>query len=434
MKKFTKILILAVALITMIGSFAPRAFAVAVTPLDVQFVPDPLFVKPNFLPLDETYGTATVSNNSGATQTILTEANHVLDNDHFGNLLKLKIVGASGTLFDNTLAYFFTTAGEYSLGTIETGETKTFTYTVTFINSNDNSYQGKTLGFDVCIGFQGGNATDCGNTAIGNENGSGSNGGSSSGSTVLVIFNVQALNITNVNASGSATITWDTNKLATSQVVYGPTPPSYTLNLTPPNFGYPLFVAENPTKVINHSMLLTGLIPGTTYKYRVISRASPATVSPEFQFTVPLPTQVDNGLVLGASTENGTGGGQGSVLGANTENVPTDDGEVAGESINNLAGAVGGVVTGIWSSCYLLALLILILMYLVWRLWLRRRYKKLGIPEEEIENRFYLFFSLASLLTILVLLILGKYCPLAIFIIVFIISVCGYIYRKLRVR
>ena len=427
-KKFIKILILAVALVTMIGGFAPRVFATPVTPLDVQFIPDPLFVKPNFLPLDETSGTATVTNNSGQEQTIATEAINILNNDNFGSLLHLKIMENSTVLYDDSLADFFS-SGEISLGTISNGTSKIFSYTVSFIDSSDNSYQGKTLGFDVCVGYQGGE-THCGNTVIGNENGGGGGGGSS-GSTVLIIFNEQAFNITNVAGNGSATITWNTNKLATSQVIYGLSPGPYTLSLTPPNYGYPFSNIEDETKVINHSMLLTGLTPGATYVYRVVSRASPATVSYEHQFTVPIPTQVDadNGLVLGATTKNNTDGRQGDVLGASTEDNGSDisSGNILGASVLPLSGNIS-------SLCSIIALLILLLIYLVWELWLRRRYEKLGIKEAIIKSRFYLFFGGCSLVAIIVCIIIVKYCPIPILLIATIISAGFYAFRRLRIK
>lgn len=448
MKKFTKILILAVALIIMIGSFAPRVFAVAVTPLSVQFVPDPLFVKPNFLPLDETSGTVTVTNGGTASQIILTEAINVLDNNNFGSLLHLTIKEGSVILFNNTLANFFT-SGEVSLGAISNGTPRIFTYTISFINSSDNSYQGKTLGFDVCVGFEGG-TKHCGDTVIDDGGGTipGTGGGGGGGGSIsLVIFNEQALNITNVGASGSATITWNTNLLSTSQVVYGlASGGPYTLVLTPPNFGYPLFTIEDPTKVINHSMPLTGLIPGQTYLYRVISHASPPTVSPEHQFTVPLSapllTQTSNppGLVLGASTggsgptssDGGSGGGIGSsgnVLGETTSNIEETP------SVNpNLATAFSSGFSNLLSNCNLISLLILLILYLIWRLWLRKKYEKLNMPEEEILERSYIFFGGTSLVVILISVALGNYCPLLIFVITFIISVCLYAYFKLRVK
>src|SRR3990167_5240502 len=166
MKNFLKILILPVVVIAILG-FAPRVFAVE-APLEVQFDPNPLFDEANFLPLDETSGVVTVTNDSGATQTILTEAINILDNDNLGSLLHLIIKEGATTLFDDSLADFFADAGEVSLGVISNGASRIFTYTISFIDSSDNSYQGKTLGFDICVGFEGGN-THCGDTVAGSE-------------------------------------------------------------------------------------------------------------------------------------------------------------------------------------------------------------------------------------------------------------------------
>ena len=105
MKNILKILLLPIAITAMLGGFAPSVFADS-PPFSVIFAPDPLFVQANFLPLDETSGVVTVTNNSGASQTILTEAINILDDDNFGSLLHLTIVGSSGTLFDNSLSNF----------------------------------------------------------------------------------------------------------------------------------------------------------------------------------------------------------------------------------------------------------------------------------------------------------------------------------------
>jgi hypothetical protein len=440
MKKFLKILILPVAIITMFWSFSSVALADA--PLGVQFVPNPLFNKTNFLPLDETSGTATVTNNSGATQTVLTEAINITDNNNLGSLLHLTIKENSVILFDNSLANFLSTAGEVSLGTISNGASKTFTYTVSFINSSDNSYQGKTLSFDVCVGFQGGD-THCGGTAVGGDDGGGSSGGSSGSTQRLIIFNEQALNITNVGASRSATITWNTNLLSTSQVVYGlASEGPYTLVLTPPDFGYPLFTPEDSTKVINHSMFLTGLIPGETYLYRVISRASPPTVSPEHQFTVPLEespvvlaqvSETERGNISGDANgiETGEDATDTSLGGINSvESVPeTEDGDA-----NNLAaGALLSGFNNILSVCSLIALLILLIIYLIWQLWLRKKYEQSGMLNEEIWNKFFLFFGGSSLVVALIFILFKEYCPLPVFLISMVISLCVYAYRKLKI-
>ena len=421
----------------MLMGFANVAFA---APLEVIFDPDPLFNKPNFLPGDETSGEVTVTNDSGVTKNILTEAINVSDNDNFGSLLHLNISG--GTPYDDSLADFFSTAGEVPLGLIADGEEKTFTYTISFIDSSDNSYQGKTLGFDICVGFQGETTTHCGDTVAGGDGGGGSISGSgSSGSIILTIFDEQALNISSVDESGIATITWNTNKLATSQVIYGPTPPSYILDIVEPYwgyFGYPLGTVEDTTKVINHSVSLTGLIPGQTYVYRVVSRASPPTISSEHRFTVPSITsplaQAGAGAVLGTSaggggsvSESASNGILGNVLGDTsgvTEEIPDQN--------ENLGLVLASSLKNILSICSLIALLILLVIYLIWVLWLRKKYEKKLIPEEEIQNRFYLFFGGSTLLTIVVAILIKEYCILPIFLVVFVISLAIYSFRKLK--
>lgn len=80
--------------------------------------------------------------------------------------------------------------------------------------------------------------------------------GSSSDKTPPSISNIQAGNLT----TDSATITWETDEGADSQVEYG-TALSYGSSTTPTS-----------AKVTAHSQTLTGLQPGTLYHYRVLSR------------------------------------------------------------------------------------------------------------------------------------------------------------------
>ncbi len=109
--------------------------------------------------------------------------------------------------------------------------------------------------------------------------------------------------ITVLPASGvtetTATINWNTNEPATSQVEYGPT------------VAYGSTTPLDTSLVTNHSVVITGLTPGTTYHYRVISRDA-ATPTPnqaeseDHEFTTsvdatppPAPTLLspDDGLV-----------------------------------------------------------------------------------------------------------------------------------------
>ena len=71
----------------------------------------------------------------------------------------------------------------------------------------------------------------------------------------VCISNVLVTNITN----SGATITWKTNVPATTQVNYGPTP------------RYGLSTPLNNNPVTDHSVPITGLNPGFTYNFQVIS-------------------------------------------------------------------------------------------------------------------------------------------------------------------
>ena len=152
--------------------------------LDVTFTPNPLFENTNILPGDVEVGTASVTNTSEFTQTIVTEAVGISDPDNFGDLLLLTINDSTGQLYSDSLASFFASGG-VTLGDLNDTESETFEFSVEFINTNDNTFQGKSLGFDLCIGFLGG-SLECGgvengdttNSNNGGENNSDGEGGS----------------------------------------------------------------------------------------------------------------------------------------------------------------------------------------------------------------------------------------------------------------
>ncbi len=392
MKNFVKISVSTSAILASFGLFT--AFANAAS-LEVTFTPPTLFSEASFMPGDDASGVVTVTNNSGASQTVLTEAINITDGDNFGSMLQLVIKEGSNTLFNDSLATFFSTAGEVTLGSISNGESKTFDFDVSFTGA-DNAYQEKSLGFDVCVGFQGG-TTHCGDTVVGGEDGDVGGGGTITGGggginfIPLTISSEQEQNINLI--LNQTTITWNTNKLATSQVVYGPDTSTYTLDLDAPNFGYPFSTIEDPTKVFLHSVTLTGLSPGQTYVYRAVSRASPPTISAERRFSFSLPFDIGSPLALnnqnntnntdqtfsssssfGNGAQNNTGS-PGSVLGTSTvnENILNLDEEGAEENIITngddglaLASSSGFKNFNYW---YLFLLIILILLYLSWRYW-----------------------------------------------------------------
>lgn len=84
------------------------------------------------------------------------------------------------------------------------------------------------------------------------------------------ISNVQISNIT----YDSATITWTTNSLSDTQVEFGPTAQ------------YGSFSPLDSAPVLNHSVTLSGLNPGTTYNFRALSaNGAGSAVSNNFAFT-----------------------------------------------------------------------------------------------------------------------------------------------------
>jgi hypothetical protein len=103
--------------------------------------------------------------------------------------------------------------------------------------------------------------------------------------------------ITAVTSNGitatSATITWTTDQLSTSQIEYGTTT------------AYGSLSALGSLPVILHSVALTGLMPGTTYNYAVLSATSAGTAtSANFTFSTPF-TGVSISRVGGAHNNTG---------------------------------------------------------------------------------------------------------------------------------
>ncbi|MCK5027084.1 MAG: DUF5011 domain-containing protein, partial [Candidatus Pacebacteria bacterium] len=86
----------------------------------------------------------------------------------------------------------------------------------------------------------------------------------------------QILSITNEKVQylggGEATVTWTTNLLATSQVVYGDE--SLAFVGTAPSYGYDSMNVEDTSLKTSHSMTITGLEDGKQYWFRPVSDRS----------------------------------------------------------------------------------------------------------------------------------------------------------------
>lgn len=100
----------------------------------------------------------------------------------------------------------------------------------------------------------------------------------------------------------SIIVTWTTDDLTTSRVIYDSV--SHSSLGSAPNYGYTNSTAETDIspKVTSHSVTITGLSAGTTYYYRTVSKGSPEAVGAEKTFATTSSS---------SSSGNGDGGGGG---------------------------------------------------------------------------------------------------------------------------
>ena len=336
----------------------------------IHFQYDPLFDKANFLPGEAVDRWVEVTNNTAEAKTI--KVKFTSTSYSFGaslaDVLQVVIKKNDGTeLHNKTLTQFFN-AGELVLSQLAVGVYEKYTFSITFLPLSENQYQEQMVGFDLSVGTfgEGGQQTSEEEVVGGGGGGGGSAGGS-----------YQGLEIYNEKASGtdpySVTITWETNKEATSRVIYSSADEPHTLNLSaPPNYGYSHSTVEDGNKVYFHSVVISGLQQDMTYFYRCVSRGSDA-ISVEHSFTTPGTKKT----VAGEETfvYEGTGSGpagagegvpeelpEGSVKGETTGETAAGQ-EESGMGLGKLLAAIGNFF-GSQNLCWLLLLLIIILIVL----------------------------------------------------------------------
>jgi hypothetical protein len=378
-------------------AFALLAFpAAASAQLSTTFVGLP-FSDTNLVPGSSVSGSVTLTNGFETPQDAQIEAVNVSDPDLLSEQMTITIAEVGGSVIHDGLSFnTFLTTGIYPLSNIASGESKTYTLSIILLSGAPETYQGKTLDFDFCVGFAG-DEFQCGDTNISPpiDNGGGGDGGGGGGTTVsgggngqvggtirLTIFNEAAFVLSAGTAGvngGEASIEWDTNLFATSQVIYGPVShPDYpfSININQPNFGYPFSTDEIAVKTEHHTVTLTGLTGGETYVYRVVSRASPPTVSLEHTFTVAMgggessDTDGENGPTIssGSGGVGNTGTGSGDLRRGDLESASTTASSSEEEQVNNLAAALFGLPDG-WGGFWgflLLVLLLLLIALIVW--------------------------------------------------------------------
>ena len=98
---------------------------------------------------------------------------------------------------------------------------------------------------------------------------------------------IGGLDIFNENVAlvetATASVTWQTNYFATSRVIYDTV--SHPTLGSPPNYGYAFSTEEDTNKVTFHTVIITGLTPGTTYYWRAVSHSSPEVLGDELSIT-----------------------------------------------------------------------------------------------------------------------------------------------------
>ena len=218
--------------------FLPFALAQAqVDNLVVEFQQTPLFKEANFLPGEGVSRWVKVTNNSGATQRIATQPLNITDPNHLGDVLNLVIKEGGITLYSQPLSTFFN-AGEEFLSNLANNSVTTYDFSISFYSGTQNPFQGKSLGFDILIGFQG--------TEGGILPGAGSSSGGGGGGWLPPGLTIQN-EATATTTETSATFIWATSYPASSQVIYAKEGESHTLCLTqtegcstgtPPKYGY----------------------------------------------------------------------------------------------------------------------------------------------------------------------------------------------------
>lgn len=251
-----------------------------------------IFSETNFLPSESVTRLVKVTNYSNLPQLIAIQAINVSNPTininspaRLGDVLTLEIKENGIRRYKNDLSRFFS-AGEVTLSDSKLagyGAHTQYDFIVSFYSGSQNTFQGKSLGFDILIGFQGeegGILPGAGSTG----GGGGTSGGLPPG---LTIQNETTASTTEY----SVVITWSTSYPATSQVIYAQEGEPHTLDLTdnagaPPKYGYASTTPESDVspKVKDHTVTITGLTPNTKYYYRAVSHGSLA-ISREYSFT-----------------------------------------------------------------------------------------------------------------------------------------------------
>ena len=267
-----------------------------------------LFDEDNFLPGEAVVRDIKVINNTAETQQVGMNVmnKYICSVDCLSDKLTLTISENGSPLRSGSLTTFYE-IGEFHLSDLGPGNNAVYELSMVFNSETGNDYKSLISGFDIRIGL-------FGEESIGEEIGSGGGGGGGGGGISIAGLRIEEEEIAEVQFD-RVKITWQTTVKSTSRVIYSPVGFPHLLEPNePPNYGYIFSTIEKDTPantngVIHHEVWLDGLLPGATYYYRVVSHASPPTISKEHSFTTlaiaPSPTPTSDPILPSPSPSSG---------------------------------------------------------------------------------------------------------------------------------
>lgn len=353
----------------MIGAFAKSSFAIAqVVPKTIEFQMSPLFGESNFAPGDSVSRWVKVTNSTSDNHRTIVRALNINNESKFGDAVILQIKKGDIILYENTFSDFFNKS-EIILPQVEPGETDIINFIAIFKSESGNNYQDKNMNFSLQVGLEDVESSTDVTTVIGG------GGGITMGQKRLVITNESSVFTQGEN--NSINIKWNTNLPATSQVIYGLTSGGpYNLDLSAVNFGYPFSTSESDLgldKKTNHSVNINNLTDGL-YGYRVVSRASPATVGYEHYFMVS--NNNINLIDINTKNKNLNANQLASNLNIDKSLIESLDMNTLDEKMGNILGASAGSIMGIPNSWFWFSLILLVLLFIFIIIYRRRKNKK----------------------------------------------------------
>jgi len=275
-------------------------------------------------------------------------------------------------LFDNNII----------LTPVNSGKSQNYDITISFDEDAGNKYQSKIINFDFII-----TAEEIGKG--GGETLSVAIPGGGGGGVFITKLRISNESVASVKTD-TVTITWQTNKSATSRVIYDTI--SHPTLGSPPNYGYAFSTPEQDQdpKVIFHTVRIDGLVPGTTYFYRTVSQASPEEVSGEHRFTTLTLTEGEREEGIGEEEEEEEISEEGLGPEVKGEEITGEEKEEVGEEIvaeekrgraGTFLAAIGQFFPGLSLKSFFFIALVLLIILLILLIFYRRRKK------ETLENQ-----------------------------------------------